>query len=174
MVYFNQESERLTYRKLTADDIPSWLEFFQENDRLHFLGMDLTKKNTDLAGDWIRAQFNRYEQFGLGHLAAIEKETGLLIGLGGIIPREIDGHQEYEIAYSIKPKFWGKGYATELAQTMKHFGMKHIKTKRFISIIDVNNVDSARVAKKNGMDILFKTEFLGMQVNIYGIEKTTE
>ncbi|MFT5832731.1 MAG: ribosomal-protein-alanine N-acetyltransferase, partial [Cognaticolwellia sp.] len=38
MDYFNQESERLRFRKLTTDDIPRWLEFFKNNDNLKFLG----------------------------------------------------------------------------------------------------------------------------------------
>lgn len=44
MDYFNQESDRLKYRKLTLEDIPSWVEFFVDNDHLKYLGMDLKKK----------------------------------------------------------------------------------------------------------------------------------
>lgn len=170
MDYFNQQSERLNYRKLTEDDIPSWVEFFVNNDRLRFLGMDLKKNKETLAESWIRAQFGRYENQGLGHLAVELKKGGDFIGMGGILPRELNGRKEFEIAYSLKPKFWGYGYATEIAKTMKDFGSKKIETNRFISIIDLENIESANVAKKNGMDILFNTEYLGMKVNVFGIE----
>lgn len=170
MTYFNQQSERLIYRKLTVDDIPSWLEFFENNDRLHFLGIDLTKTNEQHAEDWITRQLKRYELQGLGFLAVVSKESGKLIGLGGILPRELNGSDEYEIAYSLIPKYWGKGYATEIAVQMKNFGFAAINTKRFISIIDLENIDSANVAIKNGMNILFKTDYQGMEVNVFGIE----
>jgi len=172
MEYFNQESNRLKFRKLTKEDISSWIEFFIDNDRLKYLGMDLQKSKETLAEEWINAQLNRYENQGLGHLAVELKEGGNFIGMGGILPRELNGNQEYEIAYSLKPTYWGNGYATEIAKRMRDFGAQNINTNRFISIIDVDNLDSAKVAVKNGMNVLFKTEYLGMNVDVYGMDKT--
>jgi ribosomal-protein-alanine N-acetyltransferase len=171
MDYFNQESERLRFRKLTTDDIPRWLEFFKNNDNLKFLGIDLTKSHETLAEGWILAQFERYETQGLGHLAIEIKETKEFIGLGGILPRALNGRKEYEIAYSLIPRFWKKGFGTEAAKQMKQFGFENIETDRFVSIIDKDNIDSIRVAQKNGMEVLFETEYLGMFVKVFGIEK---
>jgi RimJ/RimL family protein N-acetyltransferase len=171
MDYFNQESDRLRFRKLTEEDIPSWVDFFVNNDRLRFLGItDWSKSKETLAEDWIRKQLDRYEQEGFGHLAVELKESGEFIGMGGILPRELKGKTEYEISYSLKPPFWKKGYGTEMAKQMKRFGLKNIDSNRFISIIEVENVDSIHVAKKNGMSALFNTEFLGMDVVVYGLE----
>ena len=166
--YFEQESERLKFRKLTTKDISSWIEFFDDNDRLHFLGMDLSKNKQELATEWINAQLTRYEKQGFGHLAVEIKETNEFIGMGGILPRILKDKNEYEIAYSLKPKYWGKGFGTEIAKQIKEFGLKNIETDRFISIIDARNIQSANVAKKNGMKVLFETEYLGMDVDVYG------
>ena len=171
MNYFCQESERLKFRKLTENDISGWIDFFVNNDRLHFLGIDISKSKETLASEWIMAQLNRYEKEGLGHLAVEIKESEELIGMGGILPRELNGNNEYEIAYSLKPKYWGKGYGTEIARKMKNFGFDNIATKRFISIIEINNFDSINIAKKNEMKVLFRTEYSGMNVDVYGIEK---
>ena len=170
MSYYQQESDRLRYRKLTDDDVSTWLEFFDNNDRLNFLGMDLSKGKETLAKEWILTQLERYDTSGLGHLAIILKSTGELVGLAGIIPRELEGRKEYEIAYSIKPKHWKKGFATEASQALKEYGIKNIKADRFISIIALGNEDSIKVALKNGMKALFKTTFLEMNVEVYGIE----
>ena len=171
MGYFDQESKRLRFRKLSEHDIPGWIEFFEDNDRLHFLATDSTKTKDILAKDWISNQLERYKIHGLGLLAVEIKENGQFIGSGGIIPRELDGQNEYEIAYSLKPKFWKKGYGTEIAKQMKRFGFENIETNRFISIIHIDNSDSIHVAKKNGMNVLFRTEFMKMNVDVYGIEK---
>jgi RimJ/RimL family protein N-acetyltransferase len=172
MDYFNQESKRLRFRKLTEEDIPSWVDFFVDNDRLHFLGIrDWSRSKESLAEDWIMAQLNRYKEQGLGHLAVEIKDSGEFIGLGGILPRDLDGKKEYEVSYSLKPTFWKKGYGTEMAKQMKEYAMKNIDADRFISIIDVENIDSINVAKKNGMSALFKTRYLGMNVIVYGISK---
>jgi len=53
MNYFEQESERLRYRKLTEADIPRWVDFFVDNDNLAYLGLDLSKSKEVLAEEWI-------------------------------------------------------------------------------------------------------------------------
>lgn len=168
MNYVSQETDRLIFRALTLKDINGWLEFFQDNDRLIYLGLDLSKDFKSIATEWINRQLERYKQDGFGHLAAIEKTTGEFIGMGGILKREINGNTEFEIAYSIKPKFWNKGYATEIARQMKSFGRMNRIADQFISIIDKNNLASIAVAKKNGMEVISEMEFQGMQVCVYG------
>ncbi|MEO0470953.1 MAG: GNAT family N-acetyltransferase, partial [Bacteroidota bacterium] len=129
----------------------------------------LSQSKDQLADNWIRLQFGRYTAFGLGHLGAEEKDSHTFIGLGGIIPRQLKGKQEYEIAYSLLPAHWGKGYGTEIAQTMRDFGFHHMSSDRFISIIDKENARSQKVARKNGMKILFDTIYNDRAVDIYGI-----
>lgn len=58
MNYFNQESERLRFRKLSEKNIPSWIEFFVENDRLKYLGMNLQKSKEGLAEEWIKTRLS--------------------------------------------------------------------------------------------------------------------
>jgi [ribosomal protein S5]-alanine N-acetyltransferase len=140
-----------------------------DNDRLRFLGIDLSKKPEIHATEWIEKQLERYEKEGLGHLAVELKETNEFIGVGGIIPRELENKNEFEIAYSLLPKYWKYGYGTELAKQIKKYGFENIKTERFVSIIDKKNSDSINVALKNGMKVLFETHYLGMDVEVYGI-----
>jgi len=166
--YFQQESERLSFRKLCRDDIPIWTTFFEDNPLLKFVGVDLNKTPLALATDWIETQLKRYEISGLGHLAAETKGTNEFVGVGGIIPRTLDGRKEFEIAYSLIPKYWSKGYATELAKQMSLFGKANLEADRFVSIIDKQNIGSIKVAKKNGMEVLFETHYLEMDVFVYG------
>lgn len=167
MNYFNQESERLTYRRITEEDIESWTEFFVDNDMIHFVGLDPTRPHRELAEFSIKKQIDRYPT-GVGMLALIEKSSGDFIGMCGIIPRKFESGDAFEIGYSIKPKHWGKGYASESSQQIKTFGLKNKIANNFISIIDKNNVKSINVAKKNGMELLREDTFEGMEVYIYG------
>lgn len=168
MNYFNQESKRLFFRALTQDDVNPWLDFFNGNDRLHYLGIDRQKSDVVLAQEWIDKQLGRYKNEGLGLLAVIEKESEQLIGMGGLIPREIEGKTYLEVAYSLKPHAWGKGYGTEIAKHMKQFGRDNNLSKYFISVIHVDNKESIHVAKKNGFVELFQTVYLEMPCSIYG------
>jgi ribosomal-protein-alanine N-acetyltransferase len=174
MNYFNQETQRLILRKVNLDDVTSWTEFFENNDRLHFLGLDMTKSFPELSQGWIEIQMQRYEQEGLGMLGAIEKSTNELVGLCGIVPREIDGNKYHEIAYSFKPKVWGKGYATEASNQFREFGLRHEIDSQFISIIDLENYASQAVARKNQMEVLFDTLYYDSKVHIFGTIKTNK
>jgi len=174
MNYYQQESERLVFRKLTEEDIFSWAEFFVGNNRLHFFNFDLSKSNEALADEWIQLQLNRYKNNQYGHLATELKSNGTFIGLSGILPRKIKGKEEFEVAYSLKPKYWGKGYGTEMAQTMKAFGFKNLETERLISMISFGNEASINVAKKNGMQLLFDSEFEGEPLHVFGVSNSRD
>lgn len=168
--YFHQETERLIFRALTVEDISLWVDFFPNNPDVRFVGVDESKNETplEISTNWINRQLQRYEEDGFGMLGVIEKETGDLIGLTGIISREIEGKHEKEIGYSYLPRTWGKGYATEAAQQMHAFGKANKLAERFISIIHIENLASMRVAEKNGMKPLFNTNYLDMEVIVFG------
>ncbi|MGO2358276.1 MAG: GNAT family N-acetyltransferase [Mesonia sp.] len=170
MKYDQQESERLIFRKLTEQDIPSWAEFFVNNDRLQFFNFDLSKSKEALAEEWIQIQLKRYQNNQFGHLAAELKTDGTFIGIAGLLPKQLKGKPEYEVAYSLKPAYWGKGYGTEMATCIKDFGFKNMDVKRLISMISFGNEASIKVAKKNGMQLLFDTEFEGELLHIFGIK----
>ncbi len=168
MDYFSQQTERLQFRALSENDIESWLEFFQGNDRLAFLGIDVNKDCHTLATEWISKQLERYQTDGFGHLAVIEKSSCAFIGMGGILVRELEGEKVFEIAYSLKPAFWNQGYGTEIASQIKKFGKENQIADSFISIIHRENSASIHVAQKNGLRILRETNYLGMEVFIFG------
>jgi RimJ/RimL family protein N-acetyltransferase len=122
----------------------------------------------ELSTSWINKQIERYQAQGLGLLAVIERESGQLVGMAGIIPRNIKNKDYFEIAYSMKPSFQRKGYATEAAMMMKQFGVMNNLSSSFISVIHPENYSSIRVAEKNGMSYKFDAEYLSMSVQVYG------
>jgi ribosomal-protein-alanine N-acetyltransferase len=167
MNYYSQETERLVLRKLTENDINSWAKFFVDNPNARFIGLDLSLPKHELAKIWIDKQLARYADNQFGQLAAIEKTAGNFVGLGGILSRELKDKPAFEISYSILPKYWGKGYATELATGMKRFGLANNVSDKFVSIIHRENQGSMNVAKKNGMTNQYETTFYEMPVFVF-------
>ncbi len=171
--YFNQESVRLFYRPLSMTDVESWLEFFDDNPNIGFIGLDFSKSYDELAHQWIAKQIERYEDCGLGHLAVLEKSSNSFIAMAGIIPREMNGVIEHEIAYSIKPKFWRRGYGTEMANHMRTYGQDVINLSRLISIIHVENEGSIKVAQRNQMKLWYNIDdYMGMPCHVYSTHIT--
>ena len=169
--YWHQESERLYYRQLTESDQKLWEAFFVDNPNLIYFGFDLSLNKEQLAANWFAMQMERYEKQGTGMLAVRRKEDDVLIGMTGLLSREIEGEDEFEIGYSLIPAYWRQGYATEMARTMKAFGRKHAMADRFVSMIHVDNIGSMKVAANNGMKPLFKSSYRDFPVIIYGEER---
>ena len=107
--YFNQESERLIYRAVTLEDSEPWSEFFTNNPNLPYMGLPVQGTPLELGKWWIENQFKRYKEHGIGHLATCLKGTNKLIGMVGLLPKEIDDEAVIEIGYSLLPRFWRKG-----------------------------------------------------------------
>ncbi|MEM8890989.1 MAG: GNAT family N-acetyltransferase [Bacteroidota bacterium] len=168
--YYQQSTARLRFRKMEESDLSVWKEFFYNNPLEGYLGIDVSLDAETKAVNWINLQLKRYKGANFGHLAAIDKQTDTFIGVGGIIPRELDSQPEFEIAYSILPVFWGKGYATELAQQMKKYAKKIELWDSLISIIHIDNHASKKVARKNGMEISARITYLGMEVEVFRLK----
>ncbi|MGB1318422.1 MAG: GNAT family N-acetyltransferase, partial [Flavobacteriales bacterium] len=168
MNYYCQETERLILRKLTENDIGTWAEFFVDNPDGRFVAVDFSLDKYTSSKFWIDKQLERYANNQFGLLAAIEKTTGDFVGMGGILTRDLNDKLEFEIGYSLLPKYWGNGFATEIAKQMKWFGMQNKVSDKFISIIHKENKGSMSVARKNGMTNLYETTFYEMPVFVFG------
>ncbi len=171
--YVELQTERLTMRRLTLDDAEEWSTFFEDNPNLLYLGLISSNEtkdytNLDWAKKWINIQLERYKLSGFGMLALISKETGKLIGQAGILKKELDGKTEYEIAYSLIPKYWRKGLASEISAELVSYAIENRIHHRIISIIHVDNIGSQKVARNNNMSVLFETIYAEMNVSVYG------
>jgi ribosomal-protein-alanine N-acetyltransferase len=94
----------------------------------------------------------------LGLWATIHKETGKFIGRCGLLPWEIDGRLEVEIAYLLDKSFWHQGLATEAAQGILKYGFEKLYLSRLICLIDPENIASQRVAERIGMTLERKVD----------------
>ncbi|MDE5422478.1 GNAT family N-acetyltransferase [Ancylomarina sp. DW003] len=165
------ETKRLLIRKLEVSDIPIWESFFENNPFLPFLGLDLSLDIKAQSKDWIERQLWRYENNKYGHHALIDKQTNKFIGQCGLLTQEIDNKIETEIGYHIIPEYWGKGYATEAARKFRDYAFENNLCNSLVSIIDVRNIVSQKVAEKNGMKRTKQLKYFNLDVYIYRIER---
>tara|TARA_R110002072_G_C7973360_1_gene535047 strand:- start:4795 stop:5331 length:537 start_codon:yes stop_codon:yes gene_type:complete len=166
--YYQVETERLAFIPLTKAHIKQWTAFFVDNSTERFLGFEGSDKSSEEKAEfWIQKQIDRKNKKEFGQLAIIEKISGEFIGLAGIIPRDIDGKEEYEVTYSLLFSSWGKGYATEAAVKFKEYMLENTAVASLISIIHKENDASIKVAKKNEMKISSEMTFMEMPVYIF-------
>ena len=128
----------------------------------------LTRDETREELGWIIDVY--YARYGYGLWATVLKETGVLVGRGGLLPWRVvsakaaglaldppdefppaDAVYEVELAYLLAEEFWGRGLATESARAIVEHGFERLGVPRLICLIDPANEASLRVATNAGM-----------------------
>jgi len=165
----NLESDRLQTRFLTAADIEAWSEFFKDKETIKLFRPALLIPGQNHAENWINGQIKRYADKRFGLQALIDKSTHEFIGQCGLLAQEIDGKTEIEVGYHVFKKYWGQGYAPEAARLFIDYAFANNITSSLVSIIDIRNNKSQRVAGKNGLKKDKETTWNGIQVYIYRI-----
>jgi len=74
-----------------------------------------------------------------------------------------------EIGYLFVRRVWGKGYATEAALACKNYGFERLKLNSMVSLPDVNNIPSTKVAKRIGMQEIKIINKWGKEVYVYSV-----
>ena len=159
-------TERLVLRKMTQDDAGNLLEIFSDPVAMKYYP---STKNEHETMDWITWTEKNYHEYGVGLWIVEDKLTGEFLGQCGIVPQEVDGVIEMEIGYLFVRRFWGNGYATEAALACKNFGFDHLKLNKLVSLTDVHNIPSTKVAERIGMKVMKTINKWGKEVYVYAV-----
>ena len=144
------ETKRLILRHLIMEDLADLFALYSDPEiRQYFPEGILNLKDTKEELEWHMNGHPKYPELGLW--ATIHKETSKFIGRCGLLPWEIDGKLEVEIAYLLDKSFWHQGLATEAAQGILNYGFEKLNLPRLICLIDPENIASQRVAERIGM-----------------------
>ena len=122
--------------------------------------MTLEQTRAELA--WIIDVY--YRRYGYGLWATILTETGAFIGRCGLLPAQVDGHDEVEVAYLLDKGYWGRGLAGEAARAIVDHAFATLPVDRLVSMFDPENDASRGVASSAGM-----TPFRLGHVDAYGV-----
>lgn len=166
------ETGRLYTRFLQHDDYLAWAEFFRDGEASRFLPFYGTHVPEERALHWVEKQMARHRDQTYGLQMLLDKETHEPVGQCGLLLQHVNDVPELEVGYHILKKHWGKGYAPEAAQMFRDYGFENTSVDSIVSIIDINNVKSQRVAAKNGMRPGPQTRWLNFDINLYRITRT--
>lgn len=101
--------------------------------------------------DWLDRVAQSYRGDGFGPWALHRLDDDAFLGYCGLIlQRDVDDADEIEIGYSLDPRYWGNGYATEAAAACRDHVFDVLNQPRVISLIDPRNLASVAVAGRIG------------------------
>ncbi len=144
------ETPRLILRHLDMNDLDDLFALYSDPEiRRHFPEGVLTLAETREHLEWYMEGPRDNPELGLW--ATIHKETGKFIGRCGLLPWEIDGKLEIEVAYLLDKHFWHQGLATEAAKGILAYAFDNLNLSRIICLMHPDNLASQRVAQRLGM-----------------------
>jgi len=177
--YFEQsvmlESERLVFRKITAEDFDELSVMLRDPEVMtaweHTFSDEQIHK-------WIETQVSRYQKEIVGYFAAIRKDTGGFIGQMGLMWSDLGELRALEIGYMLKRDYWNMGYATEGAAALTQFGFTEIGVNKVYVSVRPKNRRSIRVAERIGMisegSFIKRYNDKDMEHLIYSINRNTD
>ena len=157
-------TDRLLLREFRAEDFERYAEMMANPDVSRFLGdgqpltrVEAWRQLAIFAGHWVLR--------GYGLWAVEERATGEFLGRIGCLNPE--GFPAFEIAYTLAPWAWGKGYAREGAAAALRYARETLGRTEIASIIRPANIPSIRVATSLGAVPGESVEFFGAPSVMY-------
>ncbi|MEM7725968.1 MAG: GNAT family N-acetyltransferase [Cyanobacteria bacterium P01_A01_bin.45] len=160
------ETERLILRSFREEDLNPYAQMSADEEVMRYIG---NGKTLSRAESWrsIAVIIGHWYLRGYGLWAVEERESGEMIGRIGCWKPE--GWIDFEVGWTLRRSFWGKGYATEGGFASIKYAFEELGKKKVISLIRPNNFASIRVAEKLGEKFEGYVEVLGNQALMYGI-----
>lgn len=97
-----------------------------------------------------RAKINHWDRYGFGLWMLLDRQTGEMVGRGGLQYTYVDEVHEIEAGWAIVPERWGQGLATELALTCVEVAFNDLELMRLVAFTLPHNFASRRVMEKAG------------------------
>jgi RimJ/RimL family protein N-acetyltransferase len=160
------ETERLVLRMFQESDTDAYAEMVADPEVMRFLGggqpvprAEAWRNMAMILGHW--------HLRGYGMWAVEEKAGGEMLGRVGCWRPE--GWPGLEVGWTLRRRFWGRGYATEAARAAIDYAFTTLGQTRVISLIAPENVNSIRVAERLGEKPVGEWEVFGTKVITYAI-----
>ena len=162
------ETERLVLRQLCSDDAEFILELLNQPSFLRYIG-DKGVRNAEGAIRYIQTgPVASYDRFGFGLYLVELKESGVSIGMCGLLKR--DSLPDVDVGFAFLPGYWSQGFAFEAAAAVMAYGREVLGLRRIVAITSLDNAASIKLLEKIGLrfERLIKLEEDQPEVRLFG------
>jgi len=159
-----KNSKRLAYSQPVKEDFERFYEIHSDPDTNLFNPNG--PMNLSMAEIAFTKLLDHWNEKGFGTWSIREKEnSGFIIGFGGLDYRLYGTETKLNLGYRFDKNYWGKGYATELAETAIEFGFNELKKPEIFAIVRPKHLASIKVLEKCGMKLFAEKDDVPGQAN---------
>jgi len=158
----------LVLRRLAVDDAEFIVELLNQPSFLRYIGDKEVRNNGDAVRYIQDGPLASYERFGFGLYLVELKETGVPIGICGLLKR--DSLPDVDVGFAFLPSYWSQGYAFEAAAAVMTYGRDVLGLRRIVAITSPDNEGSIRLLEKLGLrfERLIKLSADQSEVRLFG------
>jgi ribosomal-protein-alanine N-acetyltransferase len=143
------ETVRLTVDSLNTASASFILELVNSPGWLEFIGDRGIKTLPDAENYIVAGPMASYEKNGFGLYLLVLKQSGIPIGICGLIKRDALEHPD--IGFALLPAYTGKGYALEAASAVLQYAQETLEIKKIGAITLEKNQRSIQLLAKLGL-----------------------
>ncbi|MFC4777761.1 GNAT family N-acetyltransferase [Paenibacillus sp. GCM10023252] len=143
------ETDRTRLRKITYEDQYDMFNYCKNPEVSKYTVWDVHQSLSDTQ-QFIDFVHKRYESQKVGPWGIEDKHSNRLIGSCSFVNWD-NRNQKAELGYVLSYDYWNQGYMSEVIRRIIHFGFLDIGLVRIEARCHPNNIGSARVMEKSGM-----------------------
>jgi [ribosomal protein S5]-alanine N-acetyltransferase len=145
-------TERLMLRDISEEDCSVMHELDTNPLVQIYLGGEEPPKDEEDSMKRIHERLEHYEKHGFGRWAAVEIQSGKVVGWAGLkVETNVNGRESFnDLGYRLLPEYWNRGYATELSKALLEYGFEKLGMDRICATAE-EAAASRRVLEKVGL-----------------------
>jgi RimJ/RimL family protein N-acetyltransferase len=140
------ETARLSAERLRESHLADLVALHLDPHVMRYIGGVRSPEGTRA---FLAANLDHWDRHGFG-LWMLRTQDGEFVGRAGIRHLIVDGAPEIEVAYAFRRTWWGKGFATEIAEALVNLGFAQLKLPSMVGVVVIDHVASRRVLEKSG------------------------
>jgi [ribosomal protein S5]-alanine N-acetyltransferase len=149
------ETERLQLSPLGDDDVAGLVRHWGDAEVRRYLWDDKPVTD-DMVSDVVTTSNRDFRERRHGIWAVRFTHRRELLGMCGL--RQVRSTGAIEILYSLRPRYWRQGLATEAARAVLMYAFEDLGLERIVAYFDQGNVASAGVLRRLGLCEVSTTE----------------
>jgi RimJ/RimL family protein N-acetyltransferase len=117
--------------------------------------------------DGLSSKVDHWDRHGFGMYLLRDRETGEMVGRGGLQYTYTAGLNDVEAGWAIVPERWGQGLATEMARAAADVAFTDLRLGEIVAFTLPDNTASRRVMEKTGFTYQRRIVHVGLPHVLY-------
>jgi ribosomal-protein-alanine N-acetyltransferase len=142
------QTERLSLGRIRQEDVEDMVAMHQDDRFVEVFGHRSTPEHVRT---FTAKQIEDWDRLGFSLWTIRDRGTGAFIGRGGLRSVTIEGAEEVELGYGLRPEWWDRGIATEMSHTALRVGFERLGLPSIVAFTMPTNARSRHVMEKLGL-----------------------